>query len=125
MFFYVAGERGKISSDLKETSASWSLSLYWSIPTFHPPFASSELSNFDAFYFTNLQGLLMKLQSANNDDDDRWGGQPNGVGSAGRRGGCWCDDWCNSGKWQCGHAIKGKGEVQEDLSKIRIWVKLG
>ena len=35
------------------------------------------------------------------------------------------DDWCNSGKWQCGHVVKGKGKVQEDLSKIRIWVKLG
>ena len=35
------------------------------------------------------------------------------------------DDWCNSGKWQCGHDVKGKGEGGEDLNKIRIWVKLG
>jgi hypothetical protein len=35
------------------------------------------------------------------------------------------DDWCNSGKWQCGHVVKGKWEGGEDLSKIRIWVKLG
>ncbi len=35
------------------------------------------------------------------------------------------DDWCNSGKWQCGHVVKGKWEVREDLSKIRIWIKLG
>ncbi len=35
------------------------------------------------------------------------------------------DDWCSSGKWQCGHVVKGKGEGGEDLSIIRIWVKLG
>ncbi len=35
------------------------------------------------------------------------------------------DVWCNSGKWQCSHVVKGKGEGGDDLSKIRIWVKLG
>jgi hypothetical protein len=35
------------------------------------------------------------------------------------------DDWCNSGKWQCCHLVKGKREGGEDLSIIRIWVKLG
>ena len=35
------------------------------------------------------------------------------------------DNWCNSEKWQCGHVVKGNGEGREDLSKIRIWVKLG
>ncbi len=35
------------------------------------------------------------------------------------------DDWCNSGKWQYGHVVKGKGEGGDDLSKIRVSVKLG
>ncbi len=35
------------------------------------------------------------------------------------------DDWCDSGKWQCGCVVKGKEEGGEDLSIIRIWVKLG
>ena len=35
------------------------------------------------------------------------------------------DDWCNSGKWQCGHVVKGNGEGGEDVIKIRILVKLG
>ena len=35
------------------------------------------------------------------------------------------DDWCNSGKWQCDHVVKGKEEGGEDLSQIKILVKLG
>ncbi len=35
------------------------------------------------------------------------------------------NDWCNSGKWQCGHVVKGKGDGGEDLSKIWIWVNWG
>jgi hypothetical protein len=31
-------------------------SLYWPILIFRPPFALSEMSNFDTFYLTNLPG---------------------------------------------------------------------
>ncbi len=37
------------------------LSLYWPVPIFCPPFAFSELSNFDTFYSTNLPGWHPKL----------------------------------------------------------------
>jgi hypothetical protein len=35
---------------------SLTVSLYWPVPIFCPPFALSELSNFDAFYLTNFPG---------------------------------------------------------------------
>jgi hypothetical protein len=40
----------------KPTILLLDLSLYRLVPIFHPPFALSELSNFDAFYSTILPG---------------------------------------------------------------------
>jgi hypothetical protein len=46
----------KTTKTMMDNNSMICLSLYWPISIFRLPFALSELSNFDAFYLTNLLG---------------------------------------------------------------------